>query len=145
MIHHYNYETLVDLVLFTVPFYHFLFSKYLELAERHFSSDILVPFPESGVLYSRGPSMVFHDIDMNIFSPASFVKFPWHYWTEFSQSWKDLTKTLRSHGNLQSLTDLINGANIGTHSNSRDWLFWMFMMSKINPLMNKRMLFLKDV
>ena len=59
---------------------------------------------------------------MNIFWPASFLKFPWHYGTEFSQSWKDLTKTLQSHGNLQSLTDLINGANSnGTHSNSRDW------------------------
>ena len=34
-------------------FYHFSFSRYLELAERHFSSDILVPFPGSGVLYSR--------------------------------------------------------------------------------------------
>ena len=76
---------------------------------------------------------------------ASFVKFPWHYWREFSQSWKDLTKTLQSHGKLQSLTDLIHGANIDTHSNSRDWLFWMFMMSKINPLMNKSMLFWKDV
>ena len=53
MIHHYNHETLVVLVLFTVSFYHFLFSRYLELAERHFSSDILVPFPDSGVLYSR--------------------------------------------------------------------------------------------
>ena len=31
-------------------------------------------------------------------------------------------KTLQSHGNLQSLTDLINGANIGTHSSSRDIL-----------------------
>ena len=80
------------------------------------------------------PSMVCRNIDMNIFWPASFVKFPWHYWTEFSQSWKDLTKTLWSHGNLQSFTDLINGANIGTHSNSRDWLYWMFMMWKMNPL-----------
>ena len=53
MIHHYNHETLVVLVLFTVSFYHFLFSRYLELAERHFWSDILVPFPDSGVLYSR--------------------------------------------------------------------------------------------
>ena len=78
--------------------------------------------------------------DMKIFWPASFVKFPWYCWTEFIQSWKDLMKTLRSHGNLQSLTDLINGANIGTHSNSRDWLFWMFMMSKINPLMKKSVL-----
>ena len=89
------------------------------------------------------PSYICHD--MNIFWPASFVKFPWHCWTEFIQSWKDLMKTLQSHGNLQSLTDLINGANIGTHSNSRDWLFWMFMMSKINPLMNKSVLFWKDV
>ena len=82
---------------------------------------------------------------MNIFWPASFVKFPWHYWTEFSQSWKDLTKTLRSHGNLQWLTDLINGANISTYSNSRDWLFCMLMISKMNPLMNKSMLFWKHV
>ena len=57
MIHHYNHETLVVLVLFTVSFYHFLFSRYLELAERHFSSDILVPFPDSGVLYIRGFTM----------------------------------------------------------------------------------------
>ena len=82
---------------------------------------------------------------MNIFWPASFVKFPWHYWTEFSQYWKDLTKTLRSHGNLQWLTDLINGANISTYSNSRDWLFCMLMISKMNPLMNKSMLFWKHV
>ena len=45
MIHHYNHETLVVLVLFTVPFYRFSFSRYLKSAERHFSSDILVPFP----------------------------------------------------------------------------------------------------
>ena len=94
------------------------------------------------------PSYVCHDIDMDIFwpaQPASFVKFPWHYWREFSLSWKDLTKTLQSHGKLQSLTDLIHGANIDTHSNSRDWLFWMFIMSKINPLMNKSVLFWKDM
>ena len=84
-------------------------------------------------------------IDMNILWPASFVKFPWHYWIEFTQSWKDLTKTLRNHGNLQSLADLINGANIGNHSNSRDWLFWMFIMTKMNPLMNRSMLFWKRV
>ena len=52
MIHHYNHETLVVLVLFTVALYHFLFSRYLELAERHFPSDILVPFPDLRVLYS---------------------------------------------------------------------------------------------
>ena len=53
MIPHYDHETLVVLALFTVPFYHFSFSRYLELAERHFSSDILVPFPDLEVLYSR--------------------------------------------------------------------------------------------
>ena len=85
------------------------------------------------------PSYVCHDIDMDIFwpvQPASFVKFPWHYRRELSLSWKDLTKTLQSHGKRQSLTDLIvwqsnsrsnsnnkYGANVDTHSNSRDWLF----------------------
>ena len=28
-----------------IPFYHYLFSRYLVLADHHFSSDILVPFP----------------------------------------------------------------------------------------------------
>ena len=47
-----SYPTLWYLELFTVSFYHFSFLRYLELAECHFSSDILVPFPDSGVLYS---------------------------------------------------------------------------------------------
>ena len=59
IIHHYNHNTLVVLELFTVSFYQFLFSRYLELAERHFSSDILVPFPNSGVLYSRDHMLTF--------------------------------------------------------------------------------------
>ena len=42
------------IVLFTVPFYHFLFSRYLVIVGRHFSSDILVPFPDWRNLYSRG-------------------------------------------------------------------------------------------
>ena len=84
------------------------------------------------------PSYVCHD--MNIFWPASFVKFPWHCWTEFSQSWKDLRKTLQSHENLRSLTDLTLA-----FIQIQDWLFWMFMMSKINPLMNKSVLFSKAV
>ena len=82
--------------------------------------------------------------DMNTFWPASIVKYPWHCWTEFSQSRKHLRKTLWSQENLQSLTYL-SGANIGVHSNSRDSLFLMFMMSKINPLMKKSVLFWKDV
>ena len=35
--------------------------------------------------------------------------------------------------------------HIGIHSNSRDGLFLMPMTSKINPLMNKSVLFWKDV
>ena len=82
------------------------------------------------------PSYVCHD--MNIFWPVSFVKFPRRYWTEFNQSWK----TLLSHEIFQSLIDL-NGANVGFRSNSRDWVFRIFMMSKINPLMSKNLLFLQ--
>ena len=88
------------------------------------------------------PSYVCHN--MKIFWPASSVKLSLYCWTEFSQSWKDLRKRLEGHENLESLTDL-SGANFGIDSNSRDWLFWMFMMSKINPLMNKSVLFSKDV
>ena len=40
-------------VLFTVHFYHFLFSKYLHLTERHFWSYILIPFPDSSNLYGH--------------------------------------------------------------------------------------------
>ena len=50
------------LVLFTVPFYHFLLSRYLDLAERQFSSDILVRFPDSRDLYSRGMDALFHSV-----------------------------------------------------------------------------------
>ena len=85
-----------------------------------------------------------HDMHMNIFWPASLSKFLWRFCTEFSQSWNNLRKTLRSHENLCSLTDL-SGSNIGFHSNSRDSLFWVFMIPKINPLMNKSVLFWQDV
>ena len=54
MIHHCNRQAFIILVLFTVPFYHVLFSRYLGLTKRHFSSDISVPFPDSSDLYSRG-------------------------------------------------------------------------------------------
>ena len=40
----------------------------------------------------------------HIFWRVPFVKIPWHCWTEFSQCWKDLRKTLPSHENLRSLT-----------------------------------------
>ena len=41
---------IIILVLFTVPFYNLLFSRYLDLTKHHFSSDILVPFSDSGYL-----------------------------------------------------------------------------------------------
>ena len=88
------------------------------------------------------PSCVCYN--MNIFWSASFVKFPWRCWTEFGQSRKEFRKILWSHENLWSVTD-ISGANIGFHSNSRDWLFWMFMMPRINPLMNRSVLLWQDV
>ena len=71
--------------------------------------------------------------DMNIFWPAPLSKFPWCFWREFSQSWNNLRKKLWRHENFWSLTNL-SGASIGFHSNWRDWLFWVFMMSKINSL-----------
>ena len=46
----------------------------------------------TGLTLIFNPSYVCHDMD--IFWPASFVRFAWRYWTEFSQSWKDLRKTL---------------------------------------------------
>ena len=58
------------------------------------------------------------------FQPFIYLPQYWHSWTELSQSWKDLTKTLWSHGNLQSLINVINGANIGTHSSSGECFFF---------------------
>ena len=51
MIDHYNRYGFIILLLFTVPFYHFLFSRYLHLTKRHFSSDILVSFLDLSDLY----------------------------------------------------------------------------------------------
>ena len=55
IMHHYCYncKAFIILVLFAVSVYHFLFSKYLDLTKRHFSSDVLVPFPDSSDLYSH--------------------------------------------------------------------------------------------
>ena len=47
------------LVLFTVPFYHFLFLRYLVLAEHHFLSDNLVPFSNSCNLYIQPCAAIF--------------------------------------------------------------------------------------
>ena len=53
MIHHYNCLAFIILMLFKVPFYHFLFSRYLHFTKCHFWSDILFPFPDSSNLYSH--------------------------------------------------------------------------------------------
>ena len=53
MIHYYNCQAFIILLHFAVPFYHFLFSRYLDLTKCHFSSDILVPFPDLSNLYSH--------------------------------------------------------------------------------------------
>ena len=52
MIYHYNSQTFFIRVLFTVPFGHFLFSRYLRLTEPHLLLGILVPFPDLSDLYS---------------------------------------------------------------------------------------------
>ena len=87
------------------------------------------------------PSHVYYN--MNIFWPSCFVTFPWHCWTELSQSLKDLRKPLQNHENLRSLTDL-NGANIGFRSNSRDWRYFeCSWCQKFNPLIKKSVLILQ--
>ena len=45
-------------MLFTIPFYHFLFLTYFDLAEHHFLSDILVAFPDLSDLYTCGDSLM---------------------------------------------------------------------------------------
>ena len=74
MIHHYNHQAFTILVLFTVPFYHFLFSRYLFLTGRHFSSDILVPFPNSSNLYSRVKAVTICDMHKS----NMFLQVPGH-------------------------------------------------------------------
>ena len=54
MIYHCNRLAFIILVLFTVPFYYIVLSRYLGLTKRHFSSDILVPFPDLSDFYSCG-------------------------------------------------------------------------------------------
>ena len=86
------------------------------------------------------PSYVFRPAIWTFSDQHLFQNFLYVSEQNFSQSWNNLRKTLRNHENLWSLTDL-SDANIGFHSNSRDWLIWVFMLSKINPLMNKSGLF----
>ena len=54
-------------VCFTVPFYHFLFSRYLHLTERHFSSYILVPFPDSSYFYGHAGALNKENFDIENF------------------------------------------------------------------------------
>ena len=76
MIHHCNRQAFIILVLFTVPFYHFLFSRYLGLTKRHFSSDILVPFPDSSDLYSRVRDLIAEELWKTFqFVPPKIGKF----------------------------------------------------------------------
>ena len=70
------------LVSFTVPFYHFLFLRYLVLAERLFSSYILVPFPDSTNLYSRGMFFTLNFLQKN--TKIKTVKFRIHTLLIFS-------------------------------------------------------------
>ena len=108
-------------------------STYLTWCQRRNWVAAMVFFNPSHVCY-----------DMNIFWSASFVTFPWRCWAEFSQSGKYLRKSFQSHEDIRWVTDL-SGVYIGFYSNSRDWLFWMVMMSKTNQLMDKSVLFWQDL
>ena len=68
MIHHYTCQAFMILLLFTVPYYHFLFLRYLVLAEHRFSSDILVPFPDLSNLYSSVRRHVYFPISQQLIS-----------------------------------------------------------------------------
>ena len=82
--------------------------------------------------------------DMNIFWPASLSKFLWRFWTEFSQSWNNLRKTLPSHENLWSLTYLVVLTLVFIQIEETAF-FECSWCSKINPLMNKSVLFWQDL
>ena len=68
MIHHYTCQAFMILLLFTVPYYHFLFLRYLVLAEHRFSSDILVPFPDLSNLYSSVRWHIYFPISQQLIS-----------------------------------------------------------------------------
>ena len=69
MIHHCNRQAFIILVVFTVPFYHILLSRYMCLTKHHFLSDILVPYPDLRDLYSYDDTensffCVFNKVDL---------------------------------------------------------------------------------
>ena len=64
------------------------FSTYLTCCQRRNWVALMIE-----LMLIFNPSYACHD--MSILWLASFVKFPWRCWTEFSQSWKDLRKTLK--------------------------------------------------
>ena len=77
-------------------------------------------------------------IELTLICNPSYVShmiwtFSGHY---LSQS-KDLRKILQNHENIWSVADL-SSVKIAFYSNSRDRLFWKFMMSKINPLIHEQ-------
>ena len=75
MVHHYNCQAFIILVLFTVPFYHFQFSRYLDLTECHFLSDIWVPCPDSSDLNSREQEHRQFSICFRMEKGNMFIKF----------------------------------------------------------------------
>ena len=70
-----------------------------------------------------------------IFNPSYVCLLIWTFSGQYLSQSKDLRKTSQNHENIWSVADL-SSVKIGFYSNSRDKLFWMFMMSKINPLIH---------
>ena len=113
MIHHCNRQAFIILVLFTVPFYHFLFSRYLDLTKRHFSSDILVPFPDSSNLYSRAYVVLDYNFEEVILSILNFHVFV----QSLHLSSTEETNWLISKGMCVLLCDAFNGFSLSNEIN----------------------------
>ena len=98
--HYYNRQTFIILVLFTAPFYHFLFVRYLDLAERHFSSDILASFPDLSDQYRCG------NTNINEFSyKLMYITIFREHQQEFHQA----KGILASKGKGRGLSELVKG------------------------------------
>ena len=100
-------------MLFTVPFYHFLFSRYLDLTKRHFSSDILVPFPDSSNLYSRAYVVLDYNFEEVILSILNFHVFV----QSLHLSSTEETNWLISKGMCVLLCDAFNGFSLSNEIN----------------------------
>ena len=111
IMHHYCYNCkafiLINLVLFAVSVYHFLFSKYLDLTKCHFSSDVLVPFPDSSDLYSHAWKFDFFyestpgisTCSLQIWCPHPHVAMPPTAFLliRMQQFWKNFSELLHSY------------------------------------------------